>query len=120
MRLTRGKRRNEELTQLCEEEKDFEYRRLFIEEAELDMQVAYSRGQLFNDIALVVLFVTSLSIISARPVFELSLLIALTLWVISALYKRQHQKFIKRTHKTLLLVDNVIKSTYGITLPKYL
>lgn len=116
----RGKRRDDELLRLAEEEKDFEYRRLFIEEAEQDIIVSYSRSKLFEDIALVVLFVHALSIFMEGPLFGISLLFALILWVTSVFYKYQHQKFLKRTRNTLLFVDAVIKSTYGITLPKYL
>jgi len=116
----RGKRRDDELLRLAEEEKDFEYRRLFIEEAEQDILVSYSRSKLFEDIALVVLFVHALSIFMEGPLFGISLLFAFILWVTSVFYKYQHQKFLKRTRNTLLFVDAVIKSTYGITLPKYL
>jgi hypothetical protein len=116
----RGKRRDDELLRLAEEEKDFEYRRLFIEEAEQDILVSYSRSKLCEDIALLVLFIHALSIFKEGPLFGISLIFAFILWSISVFYKYQHQKFLKRTRNTLLFVDAVIESTYGITLPKYL
>ena len=120
LKLFRGKRKNLELTKLAEEEKDFEYRRLFIEESKLDIQVAFSRNKFFGDMAIFVLFVHALSIFIDGPIFGVSLIITLLLWGISLFYKHQHRKFIERTKLTLQLVDGVIKKTYGISLPKYL
>ena len=73
MELLRGKRRNEELTQLAIEEKDFEYRRLFIEESELDMQVAFSRSELYKDVSMIFLFFAALAVISDGPVWGITL-----------------------------------------------
>lgn len=120
MELLRGKRRNEELTQLAIEEKDFEYRRLFIEESALDIQVAFSRSELCKDISSIFLFFAALAVISDGPMWGITLCLSAFFKLMSMFHLYHYKRFTKITRNTLLFVDGVIKSTYGITLPKYL
>lgn len=48
LKLFRGKRKNDELNRLSSSNLDFEYRRLYIEERELDLHVFCSRETVFN------------------------------------------------------------------------
>ena len=121
LKFFRGRKRKEaELMKLAEEERDFEYRRLLIEETTLDIQVAYTRSAFFKDVFIVCLFFSALLVISEHLFTEAFFGIAVVAVIISLSYKRQYKKIVKKTHDTLLLVDGVIKETSGISLPKYL
>lgn len=121
LRFFRGKKKNAELTRLSDEERDFEYRRLFIEESEIDLHVAFSRGEIFKLLSWGVISLAVVSFFQFSSIAALFLLAtSLVLQLISVVFKYRFKKIAERTQFTLLIVDNVIQNTYGISLPKYL
>ena len=120
LKLIRGKRKNAELTKLAEEQRDLEYRRLFVEESKLDIIVSYTRSKLFEYLAVSILIIHILCVFIGGASSGISFLIFIILFGTSLVYKIQNKRFICTTQATLQLVDGLIKNTYGISLPKYL
>lgn len=115
IKLFRGKRKNDELKSLAETKKDFEYRRLFIEERELDLHVFFSRKTIAEIISWGFVF---LSICYFRhPNLALSMF---GLSVIAKFYSIYCQKQLNKIYSIyvniLKLVDSVITKDYGISL----
>jgi hypothetical protein len=119
LKLFRGKRKNVELERLSEEEKDFDYRRLLIEENEKDLHVFFSRKKVFEIVG-VILFACSLIAIKLSILSKVLLILATIALVVSLYNRRKYKKTVEKLQFCLMLVDHVIEQTYGFSLPKYL
>jgi len=115
IKLIRGKRKNDQLIELAEAQRDFEYRRLLIEERELDLFVYHSRAKISNWISWMIILLslycfqhTTLSI----SLFTISLLFQL----VKYFWNRKLQYTFQKYMFSLKLVDGVIKNDYGISL----
>ena len=116
IRFFRGaKRNNAELTRLAVAELDFEYRRLLIQEYELDLHVEFSKMSVYCwltwSFLLVAFCLWQYSIISA-VFFGLALISR----ILSILYRRRFQLTFWRYNFALSIVDAVIYNDYGIRL----
>lgn len=115
MKLWREKNRKTELIRLSKEQKDFEYRRLFIEEYNEKIQLNRNRHLFSKKIAWIFLFITILTIkipIISLIVFSISLLFKL----FSFIFKILHRKSIEEYNLGLTIVDSVIAKDYKINL----
>ena len=113
-KLRRGERKNDELHRLSSINKDFEYRKLYIEERELDLHVFWSRARIANMIAwsflgLAVWFIQS-------PLLALCMFgLGVTAELISIRYRRLYYKVEKIYSRVLKIVESVIRDDYGIS-----
>lgn len=119
LKLLRDKRKNEELERLSEEEKDFEYRRLLIEEREKDLHVIFSRSIVSKNLSYLLLGISILTI-TITPISKFFLILSFIMFGLTIFYKRKFNRTLNHFNFALMLVDHVIKKTYGISLPKYL
>jgi len=117
IRLFRGKRRVDELVKLSEEKRDFEFRRLFIEELEQDLHVIFSWQTIYGWIAWVFIFF-SILFFKNPSTFYLFVGISLIAKTFSFFQREKYKKVFKGYRFSLACVDSVIKKDYGITLPK--
>lgn len=117
IRLFRGKRRVDELVKLSEEQRDFEFRRLFIEELEQDLHVIFSWQTIYGWIAWVFIFF-SLVFFKDPSTFYLLIGISLIAKTFSFFQREKYKKVFKGYRFSLACVDSVIKKDYGIVLPK--
>lgn len=115
MKLWRTKNRKAELIRLSEEQKDFEYRRLFIEEYKEKIHVNQSRYFVFERIAWILL---SISVFSFKiPIISLSIFgISILFKLSSFICKTQYRKSIEEYNLGLTIVDSVIAKDYKINL----
>jgi hypothetical protein len=115
LRISRGKNRNAELVKLAEAKRDFEYRRLLIEEREADLHVFFSRKKV-SEIISWILIIFAL-ILYQFPVFSISLFSTSILFQFLKIYwgKRLANR-IKMYLFSLKIVDIVIFEDYGILL----
>jgi hypothetical protein len=116
LRFFRGRKRNtEEMQRLSDEGLDFEYRRLLIEENELDLHVAYSKEVIWKRMAWGFL---TLAVVCLH--FSIISFILIGLGVVSLFFSYVNKRFfqfIMRGHNIALgFVDGVIFTKYGITL----
>jgi hypothetical protein len=118
IKFFRGKKRNyAEMQRLADERKDFEYRRLLIEENELDLHVAFSKMIVWKWISWLFL-VASVICFGVQPMFYTLIALSFISQILSFRYKRFFQ-FVFRGHNLALnIVDSVIENEYGIILPK--
>jgi hypothetical protein len=119
LKLFRGERKNQELIKLSEEEMDFEYRRLLIEEREKDLHVAFSRCFISKNLSYILLGI-SLITVAITPISKIFLILSFFMFGLMLFYKRKFNKILINFNFALILVDHVIKETHGISLPKYL
>jgi len=115
IKIIRGKRKNEELCKLANAGQDFDYRRLLIEERELDMHVYYSRKRLSNllswgFIALAIAYFQFPALMIILFGISLSLQISKVYW------NKQLNIIFDKYVFSLTIVNGVIKSEYGISL----
>jgi hypothetical protein len=118
IKFFRGRKRNNaEMLRLSEAGLDFEYRRLLIEENELDLHVAFSKMIVWKITAWCLL---ALSVIFFR--FEILFFVLIFLSIISQILSHINKKyfeFIFRGHNLALgFVDAVIQNNYGIIMPR--
>lgn len=115
LRLFRGRKRNNaEMQWLADSCLDFEYRRLLIEENELDLHVYFSRMTVFNWLSWGFL---ALAIIYLQFPIMASVFVgpALITRVLAFRCKKKFQ-FVFRCFKlALAIVDSVIRQNHGIT-----
>lgn len=112
-----SKRKNAEMVRLAEAHLDFEYRRLLIEENELDLHVAFSKMIVWNWISWAFLIFSAFFM--QNPVVFYGLIGASFISQIISHKNKKHFKFVFRAYNlALLFVDSVIKNEYGITMPK--
>ena len=113
LKFRRGERKNDELHQLSLSKQDFEYRRLYIKERELDLHVFFSRAKIANMISwsflgLAIWFIQS-------PLLALSIFgLGVTARFISIYYQKQYNKVEEIYLRVLKLVESVIREDYGI------
>ena len=117
IRLFRGKRKGEELVMLSEAKRDFEFRRLFIEEVEQDLHVVFSRKIVSNWIAWIFLSLSILFLQIPLIIFSLTA-IACGMKLYSTYCQKKFQKIFRGYKFSLGCVDAVIQNDYGITMPK--
>ena len=111
----RGKKRNNvEMLRLSEARLDFEYRKLFIYENELDLHVYFSRRIIWNRIAigfLALAFVCLLLPVIAIIFIVLALVFRFFSWV-----SKKNFEFVFRSYNfALSIVDGVIFDKHGIS-----
>jgi len=118
LKLFRGKKMDKELKRLSDEQKDFEFRSLFIEENEKSLHVIESR-QIVSDyiswglMAIAVIVLT----MGSTPLVSLYVFIAsLFLRLLSVLFKLSYKKTSEGYKFGLSIVDSVIKQDYGISM----
>ena len=110
-----SKRKNSEMQRLAEDRQDFEYRRLLIQENELDLHVYFSRMIVHNWLSwyFLALAIGCLSFPFISPII---LGFALVTRILSLISKRKFQ-FVFRSHNlALAIVDSVILNEHGISL----
>ena len=115
MKLWRTKNRKTELIRLSKEQKDFEYRRLFIEEYKEIIEINQNRHFISKRIAWTLLFVAVFSIkvpVISSIIFGISLLFKL----LSIIFNILHKRSIEEYNIGLTIVDSVINKDYGINL----
>ena len=118
IKFFRGRKRNNaEMLRLAEAGLDFEYRRLLIEENELDLHVAFSKMLVWNWLSwsfiILSICLIQFSIISFF-FFGLSLLSQ-----VFSLKNKRFFKFVFRSYNLALsIVDAVIKNEYGMSMPR--
>ena len=114
LKLRRGERKNDELHQLSLSKQDFEYRRLYIKERELDLHVFFSRAKIANMISwsflgLAIWFIQS-------PLLALCVFgLGVTARIVSIYYQKQYNKVEKIYSRVLKLVESVIREDYGVS-----
>lgn len=118
LKFFRGKRKDNELKKLSKEKKDFQYRRLLIEECEKDLNTIFTKKIIFEIIGFLFLY---LSLINHKTIFfNIFILVCVFFLFISLFQKRKYKKTLIKYKKSFIIVDNVIKKEYGISLPTYL
>lgn len=115
IKFFRGKERNdEEMQRLSDEKRDFEYRRLLIEENELDLHVAYSRTLVWHWLAW---FFLGFGVILIQNPIVFYILIGFG--IISEFFSyinKKYFQFVMRSYNLALsIVDSVIFTEYGIS-----
>ena len=115
LKFFKGKERNNaEMLRLAEAGLDFEYRRLLIEENELDLHVAFSKMIVWKWLAWSLLALA----FSCLPMTIMSFIL-LGLAVLSLFFSYLNKRFFQfvlRSHNLALsIVDVVIKQEYGIS-----
>lgn len=115
IRLFRGKRRVDELVKLSEEKRDFEFRRLFIEEIEQDLHVIFSWQTICGWISWVFVFF-SLIFFQSPLIFYSLIGISFISKTFSFFQKKKYLRVFKGYKFSLACVDSLIKKDYGITL----
>ena len=116
IRIFRGKRKETELIKLADAEQDFEFRRLYISERELDLHVAFSRKLVCRILSWIFLSYSFLFIYYQIPSLILAgFSLLLILW--SQYYHRLFKKTFKKYKLSLSFVDAVILNDYGIKMP---
>lgn len=117
IRLLRGKRQSEKLVKLADAMEDFEFRRLFKEEVEIDLHVIFSRMIVSDWLSWTFLFITP--IMSKTILFTFILLaVASFLKIYSEYCKNKFKKVFRGYKMSLSMVDAVIYNKYGISLPE--
>jgi len=105
---------DKELKRLSDEQKDFEFRRLFIEESEKTLHVIESRHIVTKFIAWAFLIVAA---IYPTPLVSLyAIIVSVFLMVISMLFKKSYRKNSEGYQFGLIVVNSVIKQDYGISM----
>lgn len=113
IKMWRSKSRERELIRLSEEQKDFEYRRLFIEEYKEKIEIHKNREHFFSKHAWTLLIVALISFkmpMLSLVIFGFSLLFK----TISGISKTLHRRSVEEYNLGLAIVDSVIKKDYGI------
>jgi len=115
LKLRRGERRNDELRKLSESNKDFDYRRLYVKERELDLHVFFSRKFIGN--------VAGWSFLALAVCYFQYPFLALTMFGLSLAAKiyseYNHQMYSKVNWiytNCLRIVDSAIEKEYGISM----
>lgn len=114
LKLFRGKRKNDELQKLSLSNQDFEYRRLYIEERELDLHVFGSREIVFNwiFISLITLAIGNYQ----HPALALFLFVlGVAAKIVSLRYRVLWHKVEKIYSRILKIVNSAIYNEYGIS-----
>jgi len=115
LQLFRGKKKNEELDRLSKEQKDFEFRRLYIEESKKTLHVIRSRKFVSMSIAWAFLLVSGF--LSQYPTaFFISIGIIILSLIVSILLQWAYVRNDSEYKVGLTIVDTVIKQDYGISL----
>jgi len=110
-----SKRKNSEMLSLAESGQDFEYRRLLIEENELDLHVYFSRMTVHYWLSWYFLAI-AIGYLSFPLISCIILGFALLTKILSFINKRKFQ-FVFRSHNlALAIVDSVILNEHGISL----
>lgn len=110
-----SKRKNSEMQRLAEAGQDFEYRRLLIQENELDLHVYFSRMIVHNWLSWYFLAL-AIGCLSFPFISSIILGFALVTRILSLISKRKFQ-FVFRSHNlALAIVDSVILNEHGISL----
>lgn len=115
LRIFRGRNRNNELVKLADAQKDFEYRRLLIEEREIDLHVFFSREKISEIISWILILFSIMFYV--LPILSIFLFLSSLFFQIFKHYWRW--RFIQRFKMymfSLKIVDSVIFNDYGISL----
>lgn len=103
------------MLRLAEARQDFEYRRLLIQENELDLHVYLSRMTVYNWLSYSFLVLVAVSL-PFPPISYIMLGLSFLTRILSKISKRKFQ-FVFRSHNlALAIVDSVILNEHGISL----
>lgn len=114
LKFIREKKKRDELIKLSNEKKDFDYRRLLIEECEKDLHVIFSWKFLFEAFGILILIGNSFNY------SKLSITFGILFLIIALLLNISYRKTLIKYKKFITIVDKVIEDEHGISLPKYL
>lgn len=109
-----SKRKHAEMQRLAESRKDFEYRRLLIEENELDLHVYFSRRVIFNWLSwsFLALALSSLQ----HPMMTTAFIVLALLLKICSWVNRKKFEFVFSSYQLVLnAVNTVIEREYGFS-----
>ena len=114
LKFFRGSRRNNnEMLRLAKAGQDFEYRRLLIEENELDLHVYFSRRIIWNRIAIG--FLALAFTCSQLPVLAIIFIVLALLFRFFSWVSKKNFEFVFGSYNLALgFVDGVIKDKHGI------
>ena len=116
LKFFRGKKRNNaEMQRLADENRDFEYRRLLIQENELDLHVAFSRMIIWHWMAWSFLAL-AICFLSTSIMFFIFIGLAILSQIFSIKNKKFFQFVLRSYNLALSIVDSVIFTEYGIQL----
>ena len=116
IKFFRGKKRNNaEMLRLAEAGLDFEYRRLLIEENELDLHVAFSRMIIYRWLSWSLLAL-AFSILQHHIMSLIVLGFALISIILSFIYKKKFQFVFRSYNFALAILESVILNEYDISL----
>ena len=115
LQLLRGKKKNEELDRLSKEKKDFEFRRLYIEESEKTLHVIKSRKFVSTVFAWVFVLI-SVFLYQYPTVFFVLIGITVLSLIFSIILQWAYARNDVEYKVGLSIVDTVIKQDYGISL----
>jgi hypothetical protein len=115
IKFFRGKKRkNSEMLRLAEAKLDFDFRRLLIEESELDLHVYFSRMTVYNWLSW-----SFLALVFSCLQYPLMSLILLGLAILSGIFsfinKRRFEFVFRSYNFALAILDSVIFNEYGIS-----
>ena len=110
-----SKRNNSEMLRLAEARLDFEYRRLLIEENELDLHVQFSRMTVYGWLSWSFLVLVA-ACLTFPLISNIILGLAFLTRILSFISKRKFQFVFRSYNLALAIVDCVIFNEYGISL----
>ena len=114
--LRGNKRNNTEMLRLSEAQLDFDFRRLLIEESELDLHVYFSRQVVYNWLSWSFLAL-ALCYLQHTIISSVLLGMAILSVIISMIYKRKFLQVFRSYNFALAILDMVIKQEHGLSLP---
>jgi hypothetical protein len=116
IKFFRGKKRKiADLLRLAEARQDFEYRRLLIEECELNLHVYFSRMTVYNWLSWSFIALT-FCYFKHPVIIPIILGLALLFRIFSWIYKNKFKSEFRSYNLALALVDGVICNEHGISL----
>jgi hypothetical protein len=116
IKFFRGRKRNNaEMQRLADAGMDFEYRRLLIEENELDLHVNFSRMIVYKWLSWSLLAL-AFSCLQHPILIFMVLVFALISIILSFIYKKKFQLVFRCYNFALAILDGVILNEYGISL----
>jgi hypothetical protein len=116
IKFFRGKKRKDaELVRFAETKQDLEFRRLFIEESELDLHVYYSRMTIYNWLSWN--FLALAIYYSKYPVITYAVFgLAVISHILSLISKKKFEFVFRRYNFALSIIESLIYNEYGISL----
>ena len=111
--------KQKKLLELSDKNKDFEFRRLFIEISEEKLHVIFSWKTIFKYLAIILLFLSLIVYRADSNLFISLFSFSVTLKLVSDILWRKYKKCTVKVKFNLFIVDSVIFEQYGIKLPEW-